>query len=730
MGRREEMVKKVSSLMKKRDQIRNIGIVAHIDHGKTTLTDNFIAGSGLMSEALAGKQLVMDFHDDERERGITINAANISLVEAYKGTEYLINIIDTPGHVDFSGDVTRACRAVDGAIVVVCAVEGPMPQTETVLKQALKEKVKPILFINKVDRLIKELQLDADQMQERFLKTIKRVNKFIKRLAPEEYKEEWQVSPEDGSVIFGSAYYNWGISVPFMKKTGITFKEIYDHLKEEKQEELAKKIPVNDALIEAIITHLPNPNDAQTYRIPTIWRGDETTPIGESMRDCNSEGPLAMMVTNVSIDPHAGDIITCRMFSGTVKKGMDVELINAVKKNTIQQVGVYMGPERINVDEVPAGNIVAVSGLRDAYAGETVCAEKIEPFEEMKHFSEQVITKSIEAKNAAELPKLIQILRQVAKEDPQIKVEINEETGEHLISGMGELHLEVIENRIRSERGLDVQTSPPIIVYRETVTKTSPTTEGKSPNRHNRFYFTVEPLEDTVYDAMKNGEIKEKDLKDSKALSLKLREHGMDADEAKKPWDVYNQNLFLNATKGIQYLNETKELLVQGFREAMDRGPLSHEKVTKVKVKIHDAKLHEDAVHRGPSQVLPAVKRPIYQAMLKANAVMLEPVQKTFVTVPQEQMGSVTKELQSRRGQILNMEQEEDHVTVEGKTPIAEMFGFAGDIRSATQGKALWSTEYSGYERLPSELQQKIIMQIRERKGLEKKMPSPADYAS
>lgn len=730
MGRREEMVEKIKVLMNDQEHIRNIGIVAHIDHGKTTLTDNLIAGAGMMSEDLAGKQLVMDFHEDEQQRGITINAANISLLEKYNDDDYLINIIDTPGHVDFSGDVTRACRAVDGAVVVVCAVEGAMPQTETVLRQALKEKVKPILFVNKVDRLINELQVTPEQMQERFVKIIARVNKFIKRMAPEGYKEEWQVSPENGTVVFGSAYHNWAISVPYMKDAGVSFKEIYEYNKNQDPKGLAKKMPLHSVLLEAIIKHLPDPMNSQKYRIPTIWRGDQETEMGKAMMQCKGKAPLAMMVTDLTIDPHAGDITTARIFSGNVEKGKKVNLINAVRENTVQQVGVYMGAERVNVERVPAGNIVAVSGLKDAYAGETVSEEKIEPFEEMKHFSEQVITKSIEAKNPSELPKLIQTLRQVAKEDPQIKIEINEETGEHLISGMGELHLEVIENRIRSERKLDVETSPPIIVYRETVTKNSPEVEGKSPNRHNRFYVTVAPLEDDVYQAMVDGKITKKSLKEPKKLASELRELGMEKDESKKPWAIHNNCLFLNCTKGIQYLNETKELLIQGFEEAMDKGPLANEKVDKVKIILHDAKLHEDAVHRGPSQVLPAIRNPIYCAMLQANPVLLEPIQKTFVTVPNEQMGSVTKEIQGRRGQIVNMGQEEDMVTVEGKTPISEMFGFAGDIRSATQGKALWSTEYTGYERLPGELQRKIVSQIRERKGLKKDLPTPADFAA
>jgi elongation factor 2 len=714
--------------MGNQDNIRNIGVVAHIDHGKTTLNDNFIAGAGMLSEDLAGKACVLDFHDDEQQRGITINAANISIIQEYKGQNYLINIIDTPGHVDFSGEVTRACRAVDGAVVLVCAVEGAMPQTETVMRQAIKERVKPILFINKVDRLINELQVTPEEMQKRFVKIISKFNDLVRKMAPPELKEKWQVKPEDGSVGFGSAYNNWAITVPYMKKTGITFKDIYDACKDGKQKELAKKIPLHLALGEMVITHLPNPKEAQKYRIGTIWKGDMESPSAKAMLSCDPNSDLVMMVTNVTIDPHAGDVSTCRIFAGSIQRGMKLHLTAAQKENTVQQVGLYMGAERINVERVPAGNIVAVTGLRDAYAGETVSVAGIEPFEEMKHFSEAVMTKSIEAKNTAELPKLVEILRQVAKEDPMIKIEINEETGEHLISGMGELHLEIVENRIKSERHLEVETSAPIIVYRETAMAESPEVEGKSPNRHNRFYVIVSPLEDAVYKAIENGELTEKDTRDHKELAKKLEALGMDPDECKKPWVIYNKNMMFDCTKGVQNLLETKELLVQGFKEAMDKGPIAQEKVTKLKVRLMDAKLHEDAVHRGPSQTLPAIRRPIWAAIVLGRGSLLEPMQKVFITVPTEIMGSVTKDMQARRGTILSMEQDDENITVVGKAPVAEMFGFSSDIRSATQGKALWSTEYAGYERVPSDLMPRIIKQIRERKGLKPEPPTANEF--
>src|SRR3990167_2648914 len=209
-------------------KIRNIAICAHIDHGKTTFSDNLLAGSGMMSEELAGKARQLDFHQDEIERGITIDSASVSMVHNLEGEEYLINLIDTPSHVDFGGDVTRAMRAVDGCIVLVCASEGIMPQTETVLRQALRERVKPTLFINKVDRLIKEVKLTPEAMQDRFVKIISHVNKLIREIAPEGYKEKFQVNVVDGSVAFGSAVNNWALSIPYMKEKGISFKDVLE----------------------------------------------------------------------------------------------------------------------------------------------------------------------------------------------------------------------------------------------------------------------------------------------------------------------------------------------------------------------------------------------------------------------------------------------------------------------------------------------------------------------
>lgn len=709
-------------------KIRNIGIVAHIDHGKTTLSDNLLAGAGMISSELAGDQRFLDFDDQEQERGITIDAANVSMVHTFKDDKYLINLIDTPGHVDFGGDVTRAMRAVDGAVVVVCAVEGIMPQTETVLRQALKENVRPVLFINKVDRLINELKLDGDELQKRFMKIIANANKLIRNMAPEEFKDEWSVKVEEGSVAFGSAYHNWAINVPMMQKTGIDFNKIFEYCSGDNQKELAERSPLHQVLLAMVVEHLPSPEISQAYRVPSIWDGDIESVEGQTMINTDPDGPLAVMVTNVSVDKHAGEIATGRVYGGSIEKGTEIFLVGSHAKARIQQVGVYFGPERVNTDAVPAGNIVAITGARGAVAGETICDpnNKIKEFEGIEHISEPVVTVAVEAKNTKDLPKLIEVLRQLGKEDPSIRVEINEETGEHLISGMGELHLEIIAYRI-NDKGVEIDTSEPIVVYRETVAGNAGPVEGKSPNKHNRFYLEVSPLEDSVFTAIQNGEIKEGKVK-GKELANTFIEAGLEKEEARKVWDVYQRSIFINGTRGIQYLDEVKELLLEGFESALDDGPIAKEKVMGLKLKLVDAKLHEDAVHRGPAQVLPAIRKAIYGGIMMADPTLLEPIQKVFINVPQDYMGSSTREIQNRRGQIVNMEQEGDMVVVESKVPVADMFGFAGDIRSAAEGRCLWSTENSGFERLPKELQRQIIMEIRQRKGLSGEPNSPEHY--
>jgi elongation factor 2 len=716
----EKMVEKVTRLMKSPEQIRNIAICAHIDHGKTTLSDNLLAGAGMMSEELAGKQLALDFHEDEKERGITIDTAAVSMVHTLEGKEYLINLLDTPGHVDFGGDVTRAMRASDGGVVLCCAVEGIMPQTETVLRQALKERVRPILFINKVDRLMKELQLTPEAMQDRFVKIISHVNKLIMDIAEEGYGKKWQVNVQDGSVCFGSAFHNWAMSLDYMQKKGISFKDIIDAYRNDTWKELRDKAPLHEVLLNAVIKHHPNPVEAQKYRIPKIWHGDPESPLGKALLSCDSKGPMTLVITKVVVDPQAGEISAGRLFSGTIHKG-DTVYLNRVKQSLrAQQIYIYNGAKREIVDNVPAGNFIGVGGLKNAYPGETVSVGEVEPFEKIQHLFEPVMTKAIEAKNPSDLPKLIDVLIQVSKEDPSIVIEINQETGEHLMSGMGELHLEVIENRIKREKHVEIQTSPPIVVFREAITKKTPgPAEGKSPNKHNKFYFIVEPLDDKIALAIKEGKIQEGRIKKKdQELWNELEAAGMDSKESRKVKDIFKGNMLIDGTRGIVHIGEVMEMILDMFEDVMNAGPLAREPCIKVKVIVDDIKLHEDAIHRGPGQVYPAVRDGIRLAMAHSGPLLFEPLQTLRFEAPVEYMGEISKLIANKRGQLLDMQQEGATVVVIGKMPVAEMFGLSSDLRSATAGRGNFSLVDQTFDRLPNELQQRIVTQLRNRKGL------------
>ncbi|MBT3406446.1 elongation factor EF-2 [Candidatus Woesearchaeota archaeon] len=718
----EKMVDRVTRIMQHPTEIRNIAICAHIDHGKTTLSDNLLSGAGMLSEALAGKACVLDFHEDEQTRGITIDSASVSMVHKFDDKEYLINLIDTPGHVDFGGDVTRAMRAVDGAVVLCCAVEGIMPQTETVLRQALKERVKPILFINKTDRLMKELQLTPEMMQERFVKTIDEVNKLIVSIAEEGYGSKWQVSVNDGSVVFGSAFHNWAMSVPYMQKKGLSFKDIIDAYQSGNDDDwkaLGKRAPLYEVLLNSVIEHLPDPVVSSDYRIPKLWKGDVETEDGKSLKACNPKGPLYFCIVKVVVDPQAGEISSGRLFSGTMKRGTEVYLNTAKHNGRVQQVFIYNGSKREIVDNVPAGNIIGISGVK-GYPGETITVGEAEPFEELSHIFDPVITKSIEAKKASDLTKLLDVLRMVAKEDPTIKININEETGEHLMSGMGELHLEIIENRIKSEKGVEVITGSPIVVYREAVYAKNPqAAEGKSPNKHNRLYFTVEPMPEELKEGIKsglipNGRVKKKDNKLWEALS----ECGLDSKATRKVRDVFNGNMFIDDTRGEVHIGEIMELVLDMFEDVMNNGGLAREPCVNMLVRLTDTKLHEDAIHRGPAQMYPAVREGIREAIRNAKPVLYEPIQTMVFESPAEFMGEISKLISNKRGQLLDMQQDGDEVTVKGKLPVAEMFGMSGDLRSATGGRGNSFVQDQVFEKLPDELQKKIIGQIRSRKGL------------
>ncbi len=725
MVEKETNLSKIQRLISKQETIRNVATSAHIHHGKTAFTDNLLAAAGMMASKNAGdldEGMATWQHKDEQERLMTVDAANVSMAHVYGGQEYLINLIDTPGHVDFGGNVTRAMRAIDGTFVLVCAVEGIMPQTETVLKQAIRERVKPVLFINKVDRLIKELKLGPEQMQQRFLKLITDFNNLIIQIAEPQFVEKWKVNVEDGSVAFGSARENWALSIPFMKKKGVSFKDVYNlyQMEEEaKKKWVWEKAPLFEVVLDMAVKHLPNPLEAQKYRIPKIWRGDPESKFGQDLVNCNKNGEVAFVITKIVIDPRSGKEISAgRLYSGTIRNGMEVYANMAKKKGRVQQVLVYNGIKPEQLEFVPCGNVLALSGL-NVDVGETITESEQTPFEEIKHIFQPVITKSIEVVRSADLPKLIEVLRRVGKEDPSIKIEINEETGENLISGMGELHLEIIEGRIKSEKGLEVKTGSPIVVYRETVAKQSKVIDSRTPNGHNILFFSIEPLEDEVYNAIDRGDLPEERLKKRAELTWeKLGNYGISNEEARQYREIYKGNVFQDRTRGIVLLPEVIDSIMDGWKLVINGGPLSKEPMMKTKLVLHDAKLHVDHMHRGPAQIYPAVRLGMFEAMKLADATLLEPVQTHLIEAPLDFMGTVTSLVGSKRGVLIDVQQEGSSIMIKAKIPVAEMIGWSNDLRSSTEGRGVSSLMDQEFQKTPRELQANVIRKIRQRKGL------------
>ncbi|MEM1566505.1 MAG: elongation factor EF-2 [Candidatus Bathyarchaeia archaeon] len=735
MGRYRQ-IEDIVKLMTHTERIRNASIIAHVDHGKTTLSDSLLAAAGIISEQVAGQKLFLDSWELEQKRQMTVFASNISLVHTYKGVDYLINLIDTPGHIDFSGNVTRSLRAVDGALVVVDAVEGPMTQTETVLMQALRERVKPILFINKVDRLIRELKLSPEEIQRRFARIITRINTIIEKYAPPEHKKDWQVRVEDGRVAFGSALHKWGLNLPHMKEKGVTFKEIIEAYQGEPEEvgrkvdALSKRIPVYDPILDMFCEHLPSPLEAQPYRQSQIWPGDPNSPVGKAMAKVDPNGPLLMCVTFIEVDPHSGVVAIGRVFSGTVEKGKIVRLVTSRQKGTIQQVYMSMATDRVIVERIPAGNIAALSGLPSIHVGETIAEEGVEtvPFEALKYVSDPVVTVAVEPENVKDLPLFDKVIHKITLEDPNLHFKIDKESGQYLLSGMGELHLEVTAYRMQ-EAGLKVKMSKPIVIYRETVSRDykGPPVMGKSPNKHNRLWVTVEKLPEEIIEAIKTGKINEMQTRDERQKIL-MKEYGWPAEDARNVIAIEGTNILVNRIKGRQYVEEVLDHIKSGFRDAVNTGVLAKEPMYGIKVNLEDVLIHEDPVHRGPAQILPMTWRPIWGAFLLSEPKLLEPILSFECKVPNDFVSPVISLLQKRRGRILDMVNEEDMVIVKAELPVAESFGIADELRSSTQGRAFWATQFSRWAPVPESMQADVIRQIRERKGLPPTPPKPEEF--
>ncbi len=713
-----------------KEQIRNFGVIAHVDHGKTTMSDSLLAASGIISPSVAGQALALDSMKLEQNRQMTIRGANVTLFYESEGKEYVINMIDTPGHIDFTGRVTRALRAIDGVVVVSDSVEGIMTQTETVTRQALEERVRPVLYINKIDRLVKELRLDPSAMQKWLSNIIAEFNRLVDIYAEKELKEKWKVSIQANSVAFGSAKDRWGFNFAMAQKKGITFKDVYDAYTSEDPnliKLLAERAPLHDAVLGMVVQHHPPPHVAQRYRIPKIWGGDLESDIGRSLVSCDDKGPAVMMVTTINVDPQAGRVATGRLFSGTVKDGDEIYLIDAKRPGKIQSVNIYMGNTREVVSILPAGNIPALLGVDYAIAGETISTVKnIPAFESIKYVSEPVVTIAVEPKHPKDLPKLVEALRRITVEDPNLIVKINEETGETLMAGMGVLHLEIATSLLQ-EAGLDITTSQPLINYRETIRAKAGPIMSKSPNKHNKIFMRVEPLGEDIVELIRTRHIRE-DM-DKKEMAKVLREKGWNADEARNVAAVdVSGNVLLDETKGVQFIQESMDSIKSGFEDVIYSGPIAHETVRGVKFVLHHFVPHEDPAHRGLAQLMPATRRAMLGSMLIADPVLLEPILGIEIKCPQEQIGTVAGILSGKRGKLLKVEQKGLISIIQGEVPASETFDLSEVMRGGTAGKALWNTYFKAWQPVPQSIFRTLVGETRKRKGLNPEPPSPDEF--
>ncbi len=705
---RFKQIAEIQKLMSTKEQIRNLGIIAHIDHGKTTLADSLLAGAGLLSPQMAGAARVLDYLEEEQKRKITIKTANISLLYKAAETPYIINLVDTPGHVDFTGKVTRALRAIDGAVVVVDAVEEIMAQTELVTRQALEERVRPVLFINKVDRLITELQLNAEQIQKKLDQIISGFNNLIELYADKPFKSQWKVDPAKDSVAFGAALHGWGFTLGIARQKGVKFTDIIAAYKNAEQEKLRKMLPVYAAVFSMAVKNIPNPKEAQAYRVEKIWDGHIKSKIGQALVECSDEGPAIVCVTHVQADPDGGVVAMGRIFSGTVKKGDTLHLVDVLSEAVVNQVYVYMGSFREEVSHVSAGNIAALAVSGSVKAGETLVdsAHKVGmvPFESIRYVSESVVTVVVEPKNPKDIPLLLETMDKLAMEDPNLVVTVNQETGEYLLSGMGELHLEVALNQLKSAvSGAEITFSSPRVVYRESVTKKGNIATATSPNKQNKFTVQVEPLQE----------------EQEKPVS----QEGAEEAGSILSFDEHRNVLWDCTGKTEQIPEEILEPIIAGFEFACRAGPLCGEPVRHARVNVVDLELSDKVELCSSVEVMRGIGKAIFGSFLAAKPVLLEPVYKTAISVPTELAGECQRIISTRRGKISAFENKGLLTTITGYIPVAETFGLSKELRSSTSGRAFWQSSLDHWERVPEKLAEKVISEVRRRKGLALEVP-------
>uniref|UniRef100_A0A0D6QU83 Tr-type G domain-containing protein n=1 Tax=Araucaria cunninghamii TaxID=56994 RepID=A0A0D6QU83_ARACU len=834
-------VDEIRALMDRPANIRNMSVIAHVDHGKSTLTDSLVQRAGIISAAKAGEARFTDTRQDEQDRGITIKSTAISLYahlpdeedlkdipQKVQGNEFLINLIDSPGHVDFSSEVTAALRVTDGALVVVDCIEGVCVQTETVLRQALGERIKPVVIINKVDRALLELQVAKEDLYQSFSRTIESVNVIIATYFDKALGDV-QVYPDKGTIAFGSGLHGWAFTIRqfagrYAKKFGVdrskmmqrlwgdnffnpatkkwtnkgehegktlerAFNQfildpifrIFDCFNKGKVEELIKLaekleikltseekeaagkgllkatmrkfLPAADALLEMMVLHLPSPVTAQKYRAETLYEGPSDDEACIGIRDCDPKASLMLYVSKMVPTSDKGRFYAFgRVFSGTVRSGLKVRIqgpnYTPGKKEdlfvkSIQRTILMMGRFIEPIDDVPAGNILGLVGVDQFLlkSGTLTTSETAHNLKVMKFSVSPVVQRSVEVKNANDLPKLVEGLKRLSKSDPCVLTTINE-SGEHVVAGAGELHLEICLKDLEEDHaGVPLKISDPVVSYRETVGgESSMTALSKSPNKHNRLYLKAQPLGEEVAKAIEDGKVNPREDFKTRARIL-ADDYGWDVTDARKIWsfgpDTTGANLLVDQTKAVQYLSEIKDSFVSGFQWATREGPIAEEPMRSVRFNVLDVTLHADAIHRGGGQIIPTARRVLYAATLLAEPGLLEPVFLVEIQVPEQAMGGIYGVLTKRRGHVFSEEQRVGTplFTVKAYLPVMESFGFNAALRAGTSGQAFPQSVFDHWQILPGgsvldtkTMSGEVVTKMRVRKGLKENVPSYENY--
>jgi len=828
-------VDQIRGIMDKKRNIRNMSVIAHVDHGKSTLTDSLVSKAGIIAGAKAGEARFTDTRKDEQERAITIKSTAITMYyelseadmewikQEKDGNGFLINLIDSPGHVDFSSEVTAALRVTDGALVVVDCVSGVCVQTETVLRQAISERIKPIVFMNKMDRALLELQLDEEALYKTFERIVENINVIIATYNDEDGPMgNVQVSPDNGTVGFGSGLHGWAFSLKqfatmyaakfgidvqklmkrlwgdncFNPKTNKWSKSIKDGyirgfcmfiltpiykatqaimnedneqidklikktnviLKPEDRAKVGKQLlktfmrhwlPAGDTLLEMITIHLPSPVTSQKYRGELLYEGPQDDEVAVAIKNCDPNGPLCMYVSKMVPTTDKGRFYAFgRVFAGKVATGQKVRIMgpNFVpgKKEDlyvkpIQRTILMMGRYIEAIEDVPCGNICGLVGV-DQYlvkTGTLSTSATAHNMKQMKFSVSPVVRVAVEAKNPSDLPKLVEGLKRLSKSDPMVQC-IIEESGEHIVAGAGELHLEICLKDLEEDHaGIPLKKSDPVVSYRETVTEESDRMcLSKSPNKHNRLFMKAQPLHEDISKDIDERIDELNPRSDPKIRGRYLADkYDWDINNARKIWafgpNVNGPNLLVDCTRAVQYLNEIKDSVVAGFQWASKEGVLCEENMRGCRFDLYDVALHADAIHRGGGQIIPTARRVLYACQLTAKPKLLEPVFLVDIQCPENAVGGIYGVLNKRRGHVFEEFQQPGTPLFQVKAylPVNESFGFTSALRANTGGQAFPQCVFDHWQELPGDMEDpnskpmQIVTGTRKRKGLKDEVP-------